>query len=497
MFCFRRDLTIALAFCMVFLSLPTFEASARDLVSTADWKDISILPTNGDAGTNIKISLTVDKTRVRPGERIVLTFHADRECYVTIMDAGTSGRIIRLWPNRYSGMNNRIPANTRMSFPSARDRFAYEIGGPNGVERIIAYATSEPGKILSEQEFKALGKTGFTQYKGGLKDLESRVRKCTGEFSQRIHWGTAQLNIPVGPAIPTRVPETLTGTTYMLAVGVPTGNLKYCKRDAQAFADTLIRKVGVKRANVRLILGSAATYDGMASGLRWLAKSTQPEDAAVIFFSGHGTSIPDEAPLDEDDGRDECFVLHYTRRPANNREALKRKILMKDDDFNKFVKLIPARKKLIVVDACHSGTINKWKGLESGDLVSKFLPLKSALTGETMWMLKQDAQSVSYGNDHEALISACLDNQAAYENRKLKGGVFITHFIRAINGGARNMEEAFFKARTAVIETSTEAQRQSRGKSKIQTPSLTDPHRIARHFTFSDSREPGQKELDR
>lgn len=59
----------------------------------------------------------------------------------------------RLFPNKWRP-DNRIEANVARRFPGPGDNFRYRIAGPTGTERIIAYATSEKGKILSDEEFQ-------------------------------------------------------------------------------------------------------------------------------------------------------------------------------------------------------------------------------------------------------------------------------------------------------------------------------------------------------
>jgi len=484
MFILRRAaILVILGFLM---NLPVLGADARGqgYQTAKDWKDIYILPTNGDAARNVKISLSVDKTQVQPGDDITLTFRANQECYLTIMDVGTSGRIIRLWPNKYSGTNNRVSADTPMAFPGQGAQFRYKIAGPEGMERIIAYATTQRGKILSENEFQALRDTGFKQYIGSAKDLVAEVEKNTAGLPPGVHWGTTQVNVRIGSGVTPGAAAPAAGTVYVLALGVPTGNLRYCMRDAQKFVDALIQKMGVRESNVRLVLGSEATRDGLVSGMKWLESNTKPEDSAIVFFSGHGTSVPDQPPTDEKDGRDECFVLYHTSRPSSNQEALRKGILLKDDDFNKLMKTIPARKKLLVVDSCHSGTINKWLGMEAGSLVSKYYPLKDSRTNEEMWNLEAKAVPTNYGNDNEAIMSACLDNETAYENRKAKGGLFIHYLLTAIDSGASDMKEAFEKAKGAVVEACRKA-RGSGGSSVSQTPNLTDPHGLVKLFKFN------------
>lgn len=478
----------AFIMCVMLLaySLSVSPVAGADCGAKGDWKDIYILPTNGDGGTNIKISLRADKTQVQPGDIVALTFESDGDCYLTIMDMGTSGRIVRLWPNQYSGGDNFVPANSPRSFPSPNDRFQFKIGGPGGVERIVAYATSEKGKILTEEEFQVLQNTPFKQFIGGAKDLAATFSRATESLGSGSRWGTSQVNLCIGsgqasfPSTDTSSP----GTIYLVSVGAPTGQLQWCIRDAQRFADTIKSKLGVNESNVRLILGADATYQGFVSGLEWLAARTQPEDSAIIYFSGHGSSIPDQPPLDEEDGRDECFVL-YPGGSRDYKTAIRDKTIMVDDDFNVRLKKIPARKKMIVADCCHSGTIHKAVERSDTDIVVKYWPLIDPDTGAEMERMGSKSVPTNYGNDNEALLAACLDNQSSYEVRDKKAGLFTHNLLEAINKGADNLDQAFQTAKDATQQESDGFVRQSGGKHTKQNPSLTDPHGYVKLFKFS------------
>ena len=229
-----------------------------------DWKDIYILPTNPNPQNNIKITLSAEKQPLKPGDELNLTFTADRECYLTLMDIGTSGKILRLWPNDYSGQDNRIDPNSPRSFPSPGDKFRYRIAGPDGTERLIAYATSEKGKILSEQEFQQLKNTGFKEYPGGAKDLAIQFQRRADNLGSNISWGTAQANVSIASASasPTR-PDPRQGpppdvpassTLYMISLGAQTGKLKYTNRNVQRIAETLQTKLGIEKSNMRLMI---------------------------------------------------------------------------------------------------------------------------------------------------------------------------------------------------------------------------------------------------
>jgi hypothetical protein len=477
-------------------SFPTW-STAGSCTPPSDWRNISVLPTNGDAGTNIKINLQVDKTTVASGDRIVLTFQADLECYLTIMNIGTSGTVIRLWPNTYTGVDNRIPAGTPRQFPDSAAGFIYKIGGPPGVERIMAYATSEKDKILGEDEFKRLGQTGFGQFKGNSKDLAVVFQNNTQRLAGNVKWGTAQVNLCISPGsqpTPSTTVEPVRPASgegdspkklYCLAVGVSLGKLKYCEDDTRKFVGVMKRKLGIQEADVRTLLAREATHNGFSEGMKWLAAQTRPQDAAIIYFNGHGASVPDQPPADEVDKRDEAFVLYHSDdRKYSWREALNKKFIMLDDEFNVLMKKIPARYKVLIADSCHSGTLSKEANTESEELVSKYYPLLDPDTGEELKTFKAKAAPVNYGNDNEACMAACLDNQSSYESPRLKSSVFTYYFLGAISDGAVDLRKAFEKARASTIKYCEEASRKGRNPGLVQTPSLTDPHGLSEFLTF-------------
>ncbi|MFC1834785.1 caspase family protein [Thermodesulfobacteriota bacterium] len=505
----RILLLLVISFAWVFGFIPA-SSHADHCGPEQDWQSIYILPTNGDHDKNIKIDLSVNKTRVKPGDPVTIKFRADKDCYLTLMNVGTSGRIFRLWPNKYAGENNYLAANTSKEFPSSTDQFRYRIAKPEGIEKIIAYATSEKEKILSEEEFYALKRTGFKEFTGTPKDLAKKFGIGTFSPDTNLHWGTAQVNLCIrekekeqrrqsqeesstGSSTPpesnddretTRTRPREKGTTYLLAIGVPTGRLKYCHVDARNVARVLKSRYRGGRLKVKTLLKSEASYRGVEKSIQWLIRETKPEDCAIIFFSGHGTSVPDVAPLDETDGRDECFVLHHEGKLRDYKKALAQKKLMRDDDFNKLLKRIPARKKIVIADACHSGSISKSIGLKEQRLVSKYYPLSEPETGKELRMASSKAVAIDYGNDHEAIIAACLDNQASYEDPKRASGLFTFHLLKAIKGGSPDLKAAFRKARRATRKETESYARQLRDRLKAQTPTLTDPHGLVGSFKF-------------
>jgi len=92
----------------------------------------------------------------RIGDRIVVYFKSDRDCYLTLFNIGTSGKLTILFPN-YLFQNNFTRADQIYAIPGDEYPFEYELSGPPGVEKIKAIATTSKLNLLdfefSKEEF--------------------------------------------------------------------------------------------------------------------------------------------------------------------------------------------------------------------------------------------------------------------------------------------------------------------------------------------------------
>src|SRR5919106_457451 len=102
------------------ISKPAGEFSVRVWTTPADQpvansRDIRVVPTNKD-------------TRYRIGDKISVRFQSTRDCYLTLMNIGTSGKLIILFPNALH-RDNRISANQVYEIPGHEYDFEYQLQG--------------------------------------------------------------------------------------------------------------------------------------------------------------------------------------------------------------------------------------------------------------------------------------------------------------------------------------------------------------------------------
>lgn len=184
----------------------------------------------------------------------------------------------------------------------------------------------------------------------------------------------------------------------------------------------LIRDVGnYKPTQIRLLTDLQATRQGILDGFRWLVEGTQPGDRVFFYFSGHGAQIKDTiTDADEDDGIDETLC------PVDTTAA--RRDMVIDDEINKFLQQLTGRQVLIVVDACHSGTIEKSIALPPGTQLKTpifDIPLpeeKSIRVVKKQQLVNPTTQLIVY--------TAVASDQVAIDTAN--GGIFTSSFIKAI-----------------------------------------------------------------
>ncbi|NUM70050.1 MAG: caspase family protein [Ignavibacteriaceae bacterium] len=118
----------------------------------------------------------------------------------------------------------------------------------------------------------------------------------------------------------------------------------------------------------RILTDSSATLSNILARLDELAADTRRGDIAVIHFSGHGQSIPDDNG-DEPDGVDESFCA-YGAKPWVTDDYHGEEHL-RDDVFGRYIDKIreaagPEGQVLVILDACYSGS-----GTRATDIITR------------------------------------------------------------------------------------------------------------------------------
>lgn len=151
--------------------------------------------------------------------------------------------------------------------------------------------------------------------------------------------------------------------------------LKSCVNDAIAFRTKLVDEFDFEPRDIALLTDSAATKTSILGALRGMIADLVEGDAAVFYFSGHGTQVADTS-FDESDHLDEAIVPYDGVEVTGVVEER----LLVDDELRRLFEGVPNDVNLAVVfDSCNSATAIKpaddvvLKALEPSDHVRNLL----------------------------------------------------------------------------------------------------------------------------
>jgi hypothetical protein len=148
---------------------------------------------------------------------------------------------------------------------------------------------------------------------------------------------------------------------YALLVGIDdypgTGSdLNGPVEDARIMERVLTEKFGFDPANIVTLNDADATRQNIATGIAQHLGQAGPDGVAVFFYSGHGTQIGENIGLTGDldpeprgQGDEAIYIYGHSYESS----------ILLDEELGYLMESLGAGRKLVVVDACHSGEITR------------------------------------------------------------------------------------------------------------------------------------------
>ncbi len=185
---------------------------------------------------------------------------------------------------------------------------------------------------------------------------------------------------------------------YMLSIGVSKYknskyNLTYASKDASDIVEMFEKQRNIifRNIKVKTLVDDNATKDNILGAFDWLDREVTQRDVVIIFAAGHGINK---------DSSDYYFLSHEADIGSIRRSAVNWR------DFKDITNRLPS-KVILLVDTCHSGSINGAKR----DLVGAIKSITSSGTGEII-MTATTANGYSLEDDrwqNGAFTKAFLD----------------------------------------------------------------------------------------
>ncbi len=227
---------------------------------------------------------------------------------------------------------------------------------------------------------------------------------------------------------------------FILAMGANTGKVKLAHKDARAFAKAMQKRFKVPASHICTL--TSVTRWQMRDALEKLQKIVRKQDQVIIYFSGHGTFLPDNN-ADEPDCVDEAFVTAYKKDPAVES--------VRDDQFVRLVNKIGTQKITTFVDTCFASGLRKGGKKSCPKVKNKFLVkgrAGTALRGKNCSVKRRLAQLKG------VLFAASKEEQIAWEVKN-KGGRFTYTFLNMMKKHPDASLKKIFKLTKKKISTAT------------------------------------------
>ncbi|MBI5884171.1 MAG: DUF4384 domain-containing protein [Elusimicrobia bacterium] len=149
-------------------------------------------PKSGD----LSVEIWSDKLEYKPGEKMSVSVRASQDCYLTLIDVGTSGKATVLFPNFWHSSND-VKAGVTYTIPDPEKAgFQFEVDGPSGREFVRAIVSKEPVVELADAMSQPSADAPFSPVKKDLGVL-TRDIKVTAAKAAKGRWGEAVLKLTI------------------------------------------------------------------------------------------------------------------------------------------------------------------------------------------------------------------------------------------------------------------------------------------------------------
>jgi hypothetical protein len=322
-------------------------------------------------------------------------------------------------------------------------------------DALAEFATLEARWHANDQSSRIMGPSENTRHEGALITyaLNTLALKYSGISFTDLCLGKH----PPGPPppappdskgdgeMPAPGPVLGTGNRWAILVGVNGyddalnyGPLDVCVKDVEAVRDRLIAG-GFDAKRVRLLTDHTPelpTRDNILVALKAIADNTEPGDLLLFYYSGHGDAANGASYLVGRNGR--RLVLSDTAIRVSR--------------IKEFVQDAPARAKVIILDACHSGANIGGKG-------------PAPMSEEFIRRVFEEAEGL-------AILASCKQGQLSYEWKAQERSVFTHYLLEALEGQADRDGKRFVTVQDASRHVTNGVKLWASRNNTSQTPTL-------------------------
>ncbi len=246
-------------------------------------------------------------------------------------------------------------------------------------------------------------------------------------------------------------------------------DLRGCNADGDAIVQLLTSRFGFSAENIIRLKDSQVTTAAVRKAIaEHLVAKCQPGDAAVFFYSGHGTQVPDFDGDERDEADEALCTVDMT---ATNQDSW-----LSDDVLRREFSTLKTNRLAVILECCHSGTGTRGVQSDAADGV-KYLDLGFGRPQDVYRNLSiSTAMKTPSTNPQHVLLAACASHELAREDKAAQGGYFRLALLKVLEerGDSIPLEKLYEPIRSDI------AARLSRAAGgKKQTPQFEGDARLS------------------
>jgi len=246
-------------------------------------------------------------------------------------------------------------------------------------------------------------------------------------------------------------------------------DLRGCNADGDAMAQVLTTRFGFPASNILRLRDGEVTAAAVRKALaEHLVAKCQPGDAAVFFYSGHGTQVPDFDGDERDDADESLCTVDMTATSPDT--------WLSDDVLRSELSKIKTNRLTIILECCHSGTGTRGVESDAAEGV-KYLDLGFGRSQDIYRNLSiSTAMKSPSSNPQHVLLAACASHELAREDRAAQGGYFRLALLKALEerGDTISLEKLYEPVRSDITARMARAP-----GGKKQTPQFEGDSRLS------------------
>lgn len=122
---------------------------------------ISVPPTSDSGSSGLTVHASVDSPDgvYRVGETVQLAVDVSEDAYLWVFDTGTSGKVHRIFPNRFD-QDNFVRGGETVTIPGSGDEYDFRVSNPVGMELLTVVATTNDAPLAANLIDQAVSGAG-------------------------------------------------------------------------------------------------------------------------------------------------------------------------------------------------------------------------------------------------------------------------------------------------------------------------------------------------